>query len=44
MISDMVERLFGGSKEQLLLRMFEGTKMTRQERKALEELLRDNKS
>lgn len=44
MISDMVDRLFGGSKEQLLLRMFDGTKMTRTERQALENILKENKS
>ena len=43
MVSDMVERLFGGSREQLLLRMFEGGKMTRKEREALENILKDSK-
>jgi predicted transcriptional regulator len=43
MVSDMVERLFGGSREQLLLRMFEGGKMTRKERQALENILKDSK-
>lgn len=44
MIGDMVDRLFGGSREQLLLRMFDGAKMTRKERDALENILRENKS
>ena len=44
MIGDMVDRLFGGSREQLLLRMFDGGKMTRKEREAIENLLRDKKS
>jgi len=43
MIGDMVERLFGGSREQLLLRMFDGAKMTRKEREAIESLLREKK-
>jgi BlaI family transcriptional regulator, penicillinase repressor len=43
MLGDMVDRLFGGSREQLLLRMFDGSKMTRKERQALENLLRDQK-
>ena len=43
MIGDMVDRLFGGSREQLLLRMFDGGKMTRKERQALENLLREDK-
>ncbi len=44
MVGDMVDRLFRGSREQLLLRMFDGGKMTRKERQALENLLRENKS
>ncbi len=43
MVGDMVNRLFGGSREQLLLRMFEGSNMTRKERQTLENLLRENK-
>jgi BlaI family transcriptional regulator, penicillinase repressor len=43
MVGDMIDRLFGGSREQLLLRMFDGGKMTRKEREALENLLRENK-
>ncbi len=44
MIGDMVERLFGGSREQLLLRMFEGRKLTRKERQTLENILNENQS
>jgi BlaI family transcriptional regulator, penicillinase repressor len=43
MVGDMIDRLFGGSREQLLLRMFDGGNMTRKEREALENLLRENK-
>jgi BlaI family penicillinase repressor len=44
MIGDMVNRLFGGSREQLLMRMFDGAKLTRKERQALESLLREDRS
>ena len=44
MIGDMVVRLFGGSREQLLLRMFEGRKLTRKERQVVENLLREDRS
>ncbi len=44
MIGDMVNRLFGGSREQLLMRMFDGAKLTRKERQALEGLLREDRS
>jgi BlaI family transcriptional regulator, penicillinase repressor len=44
MIGDMIDRLFGGSKEKLLLRMFDGSKLTRKERQVLENILRENKS
>ena len=39
MVRDLVDRVFGGSREQLLLRMFDGSKLTRKERQALEKLL-----
>lgn len=43
MVRDMVDRVFGGSREQLLLRMFDGSRLTRKERQALEKLLREEK-
>lgn len=43
MVRDLVDRLFGGSREQLLLRMFDGAKLTRKERQALEKLLNEEK-
>lgn len=43
MVRDLVDRVFGGSREQLLLRMFDGCKLTRKERQALENLLREEK-
>lgn len=43
MVRDLVDRLFGGSREQLLLRMFDGAKLTRKERQALEKLLDEEK-
>lgn len=44
LIGDLVERVFGGSREQMLLRMFDGRKMTRKERQAIEDLLKEDKS
>ena len=41
LVGDMVERVFGGSREELLLRLFDKRKLTRQERAVLEELLRE---
>ena len=40
-VSDMVSRVFHGSREQLLVHMFEGKKLTKKERAALEQLLGD---
>ncbi len=42
-VRDLVDRVFGGSREQLLMRMFDGSKLTRKERQALEKLLREEK-
>ena len=39
MVNDLVDRLFGGSREQLLARLFDERKLTVKERAALETLL-----
>lgn len=43
LVSDLVERLFGGRSEQLLLRLFEERKLTSEERAVLKDILRDTK-
>jgi BlaI family transcriptional regulator, penicillinase repressor len=43
LVWDLVERLFAGRPEQLLLRLLEERKLTTKERAALEEILRDAK-
>lgn len=43
LVGDMVERVFGGSREKLLLRMFEERRLTERERVLLEKLLRERK-
>lgn len=43
MLSDMLDRVFGGSREKLLLRLLGQKKLTAQERTVLEEVLRENK-
>jgi predicted transcriptional regulator len=43
LVWDLVERLFAGRREQLLVRLLEERKLTAQERAALEEILRDAK-
>jgi predicted transcriptional regulator len=40
LVRDLVERLFGGQREQLLLRLLEERKLTAKERIVLEEVLR----
>ncbi len=42
MLSDLVQRVFGGSREQLLLRLLEKRKMTKEERTLLESILRED--
>jgi predicted transcriptional regulator len=44
LVGDLVERLFGGSREQLLLRLLEERKLTARERAVLEEILRAKKT
>lgn len=43
LVGDLVERLFGGQREQLLLRLLEEKKLTAKERAVLEEVLREKK-
>ncbi len=41
MLGDLVQRVFGGSRERLLLRLLERQKLTKQERAVLESILRE---
>lgn len=41
-VGDLLSRVFGGSREQLLLRVFEQKKLTPQERSVLEGILRES--
>jgi predicted transcriptional regulator len=41
MVGDLVHRLFGGSREQLLVHLIEGQGLTEQERAVLEKILED---
>ena len=43
LVWDLVERLFAGQRERLLVRLLEERKLTAKERAALEEILRDSK-
>lgn len=43
LVSDLIERVFGGSREQLLVRLMEQRKLTPQERDVLEQILADRK-
>jgi len=43
LVGDLVERLFGGQREELLLRLLEERKLTAKERAVLEEILRGKK-
>ena len=42
-IGDIVERVFGGAREQLLVRLFDKGNLTTEERQALEQILREQK-
>ena len=42
-VGDLIKRVFGGSREQLLIRMMSQKKLTKRERAALEEILREKK-
>ena len=43
LVGDLVERVFHGSREQLLLRLFDKRKLTAKERALLESILREKK-
>jgi predicted transcriptional regulator len=43
LLGDLVERVFGGSREKLLVRLMEQRRLTVRERAVLEELLRERK-
>jgi BlaI family transcriptional regulator, penicillinase repressor len=42
LLGDLVERVFGGSREQLLVRLLDQKKLTAKERARLEQILREN--
>jgi BlaI family penicillinase repressor len=44
LLGDLVDRVFGGSREQLLVRLVEHRKLSAKERARLEQILRENKS
>ena len=41
MVGELVKKLFGGSREQLLIRLMEQKKLSKKERKVLEDILKD---
>lgn len=43
LLGDLVERVFGGSREQLLMRLLDERKLSTRERRALEKILREEK-
>lgn len=43
LLTDMVKRVFGGSREQLLVRLMDNRKLNKKERALLEEILREQK-
>jgi BlaI family transcriptional regulator, penicillinase repressor len=44
LLSDLVDRVFQGSREQLILRLMEHKKLTAKERARLEQILRENRT
>ena len=42
LLGDLVERVFGGSREQLLVRLLDQKKLTAKERARLQQILREN--
>ena len=44
LLTDLVQRVFGGSREQLMLRLLEQKKLTKKERETIEQILREGKS
>jgi predicted transcriptional regulator len=43
LLGDLVEQLFGGSRELLLMQLFEDSKLTADERSALQQILREKR-
>jgi predicted transcriptional regulator len=43
LLGELVNQLFGGSRELLLMRLFEGKKLTAEERSVLQQILRENR-
>lgn len=43
MLGDLLDRVFGGSREQLMLRLLDERRLTKKERQALEDILRGTK-
>ncbi len=44
MVSDLVQKVFGGSREQLLVRLIDEKELTAEERQTLEEILRTERA
>ncbi|MEL7498268.1 MAG: BlaI/MecI/CopY family transcriptional regulator [Planctomycetota bacterium] len=44
LVGDLINRVFGGSREQLLIRMLEQKKLSKKERQLLEDILKEKKS
>jgi len=44
LLGDLLQRVFGGSREQLMLRLLEQKKLTKKERETIEQILRGDKS
>ena len=44
LLGDLMQRVFGGSREQLLIRLLENRKLTAQERRLLRDILKDKQS
>lgn len=42
-VGNLIQKVFGGSREQLLIRMMKQKKLTKKERQALEDILKENK-
>lgn len=44
LVSDLVQKVFGGSREQLLIRLMDEKRLTAKERKTLERILREQRA
>lgn len=44
LVGDLVKRVFGGSREELLVRLLDGKKLSAKERQVLEQILREGQS